>query len=78
MSLSEKIRSSVQPDETSHKKIPKNIDYYLRQEGEAVDENDKYEMFNEWCRKEGVIMPKLEYPAVFENGLIGVRCTADI
>jgi hypothetical protein len=22
-------------------------------------------MFNEWCKKEGVIMPKLEYPAIF-------------
>ena len=35
---------------------------------------DKYEMFNEWCKKEGILMPKLEYPAVFENGLIGVKC----
>lgn len=23
-------------------------------------------------------MPKLEYPAYYENGLVGIRCTADI
>jgi len=32
-------------------------------------------MFNEWCKNEGVIMPKLEYPAIFQDDLIGVRCT---
>ena len=35
-------------------------------------------MFNEWCKNEGVIMPKLEYPAIFQDDLIGVRCTQDI
>ena len=35
-------------------------------------------MFLDWCIKEGVIMPKLEYPAKFENGVIGVRCCEDI
>jgi len=35
-------------------------------------------MFNEWCKKEGMIQPKLEYPAYFENGLVGVRCKEDI
>jgi hypothetical protein len=35
-------------------------------------------MFNEWCQKEGVLMPKLHYPAYFENGLIGARCKEDI
>ena len=42
------------------------------------DPVDKYTMFNEWCSKEGVIMPKLEYPAFFDGGLIGIRCTEDI
>ena len=35
-------------------------------------------MFLDWCKAEGVIMPKIEYPAYFENGLIGARCTEDI
>ena len=35
-------------------------------------------MFNEWCKREGVIMPKLEYPAYFEDGLVGVKVTQDI
>jgi len=43
-----------------------------------VDEVDKFTMFNEWCAKEGVIMPKLEYPAYFEGGLLGMRCKEDI
>ena len=53
------------------------MDYYLSKDG-YVETADKYEMFNEWCKKEGVIMPKLEYPATFENGMIGARCTEDI
>ena len=35
-------------------------------------------MFFDWCQKEGVIMPKLEYPAYFENGIIGTKCKEDI
>ena len=35
-------------------------------------------MFNEWCEREGVIMPKLEYPAYFNNGLEGIRCKEPI
>ena len=35
-------------------------------------------MFLNWCKAEGVIMPKLQYPAYFENGLVGVRCASDI
>ena len=35
-------------------------------------------MFLNWCKKEGVVMPKIEYPATFENGLKGIRCTSDI
>ncbi len=31
-----------------------------------------------WCRENGVIMPKLEYPAVFEGGLQGMRVKEDI
>jgi hypothetical protein len=43
-----------------------------------TNENRKYEIFNKWCQKEGVVMPKLEYPYKFEGGLIGMRCTDDI
>ena len=51
----------------------KSIDYYLGKEY-GTDES----RFLEWCTQEGVIMPKLEYPAQFENGLIGVRCKETI
>ena len=59
------------------KQNKKRIDYYLLQDGE-VETVDKYTMFSEWCQKEGMIMPKLEYPAYFENGLEGTRCKEDI
>jgi len=35
-------------------------------------------MFNEWCRINGVHMPKCEFPAQFEHGLRGVKCIEDI
>ena len=35
-------------------------------------------MFREWCEREGVIMPKLEYPAFFDNGLEGIRVKEEI
>ena len=54
-------------------KSKKNISFYLGEEKE-----DKFEMFNRWCFSEGVLMPKIEFPAVFEHGLIGMKCTADI
>ena len=57
----------------------KTIDYYLKNENEEDEETqNKFTMFNVWCKKEGVIMPKLLYPAYFENGLLGVKCKQDI
>ena len=50
------------------------IDLFL---GEP-DPRDRYEHFNQWCKEEGVLMPKMEYPAIFENGLIGARVTEEI
>jgi hypothetical protein len=35
-------------------------------------------MFNQWAISEGVIMPKLQYPAYFDGGLLGIKCTEDI
>ena len=32
---------------------------------DEVDKRDKYELFKEWCINEGVIMPKIGYPATF-------------
>ena len=43
-----------------------------------LDNGDKYEAFKAWIAKEGVIMPKVCYPAVFENGLVGVKSTERI
>ena len=40
------------------------IDTFLHKNGESVP-GDKTQMFLDWCKNEGVIMPKLEYPAVF-------------
>ena len=39
---------------------------------------DKMTIFMSWCAENGVKMPKLEYPAVFEQGLLGVRAKESI
>jgi hypothetical protein len=39
---------------------------------------DKYIIFKNWLKQEGVIMPKLQYPAIYDGGLIGTKVTADI
>ena len=54
----------------------KNIDNIISEEPSTQE--DKFEMFNKWCRDQGIYLPKLEYPAFFEGGLIGLKCTADI
>ena len=54
----------------------KNIEWYM--DDGIKDTTDKFQMFNEWCKEEGVIMPKLQYPAYFEGNLLGVRCTEEI
>lgn len=35
-------------------------------------------MFDSWCKREGVIMPALQYPAYFEGDLVGMKCIKDI
>ena len=41
---------------------------------------DKYRTFNDWCICNGVLAPKLEYPAKFghDGQLVGVKCTSPI
>ena len=55
------------------------------EESKAVEEPDwKVEhgrlckVFNDWCFANGVVQPKVEYPAYFEGGLVGMRATAPI
>ena len=38
----------------------------------------KCEVFNAWCRANGVKQPKVDYPAYFEGGLVGVKAIAPI
>ena len=38
----------------------------------------KCKKFTDWCYEVGIRTPKLEYPAFFDNGLLGVRVTAPI
>jgi hypothetical protein len=35
-------------------------------------------IYDDWCQKEGVHMPKLQYPAVYGDGLVGTEITSDI
>lgn len=39
---------------------------------------DKFELFLSWCQTNGVLMPKLEYPAYFEGGLLGTKVKENI
>ena len=52
-----------------------NIEFYLDTQ---ANEPDKFTLFNSWREREGVIMPKCEFPAYFENGLLGVKVKEDI
>lgn len=47
-------------------------------EGKDMQEEDKFVLFNRWCQENGVICPKIEYPAQFEFGLIGAKAKEDI
>ena len=33
----------------------------------------KYNDFKKWCAENGVIGPKIEFPALFDDGMVGVR-----
>jgi hypothetical protein len=33
----------------------------------------KCQIYQEWCKKQGIFMPKLEYPAFFEDGTMGFK-----
>lgn len=46
--------------------------------GISEEQYEKYKRFNEWCVQNGVIGPKVFYPARFSNGLIGMKCLAPI
>jgi hypothetical protein len=39
---------------------------------------NKAQKYMEWCKWIGIISPKVEFPAVFKNGLMGVRALKDI
>lgn len=43
-----------------------------------VEHIQKCQVFNDWCRDNGVIMPKCEYPAYFEGGLVGMKAKEKI
>ena len=39
---------------------------------------DKFSIFMDWLLKEGFYMPKLQYPAYFDDGLCGTKVIEDI
>lgn len=43
-----------------------------------VEHRRKCDIFNKWCHENGMKTPKLEYPAYFEGGLVGVRALEQI
>jgi hypothetical protein len=42
---------------------------------------DRYARFDKWCKKNGVVHPKIKYPVMFgkgDNGYLGALATDDI
>jgi len=74
-SESEVVEKPIIPEKDEGEFHP--IDYYLLKEGET-DPDPVIPTFKKWCAKEGVLMPKLEFPATFENGLVGMKCKETI
>ncbi len=66
----------MEPPEAKRAEELKNIEHVIA--GSPAILVDKYDQYNKWCKDNGVHMPKLEYPAVFEGGLIGARVTEEI
>ena len=52
----------------------KNIQYFVDDDYPST----KYQDFVAWCKKEGVHMPKVDFPAYFEDGLMGLKAKEDI
>ena len=42
------------------------------------EHRQKCEVFNEWCRVNGVQLPKVDYPGYFKGGLVGMKARAPI
>ena len=49
-----------------------------RKQGGDHDSFLKYKRFIEWSTDNGVVGPKVCYPATFPNGLIGMKCLQPI
>lgn len=47
-------------------------------QGQTPPAQDKYEMFNEWAAKNGALTPKMQWPAWFDDGLLGAKVIADV
>ena len=43
-----------------------------------LSHDQKLVRFKEWCDNNGVIAPKVKFPATFGNGLTGMMCTEEI
>jgi len=45
-----------------------------QQSGMSYEQFMKYKRFQAWCAENGVVGPKVHYPARFSNGLVGMKC----
>jgi hypothetical protein len=52
----------------------KNLQYFVNDEYPSTKNQD----FIAWCKKEGVHMPKVNFPTIFEDGLMGLGAKEDI
>ena len=43
-----------------------------------MKQDPKHEVFVKWLKENGAIFDKIEYPAIFEGGLMGIAAKQDI
>ena len=73
---------SLKFDEILPAHILRALDESKKEEIDPKEAQEQYKIkaiaFNEWCEQNGVEQPGCEYPAYFDNGLVGVRALAPI
>lgn len=59
-------------------KIDSNVPDHAQSESEKEIIRQKCYRFTQWCKKVGIICPKIDYPGFFEGGLVGAKVNSPI
>ena len=70
-----KASTATASDYPEESKEPAAVD---NDESWKDEHRQKCEVFNEWCRVNGVQLPKIDYPGYFKGGLVGMKAREPI